>query len=141
MNFTGVKQLAVIHFLWPEGVTTSQIYRRMLTQYGEKCIGQKGFLCSTLKHTHILQQPLFQQSGSRRFNSPPHTHTPPLQSNQAALDYHMFGPLKKALFVQRLASGCVVKEALHITYVSLITIHIFLHMWDQKVCELLHNMH
>jgi hypothetical protein len=32
---------AVIRFLWAEGIKPSEIHRRMLVQYGDKCIGQR----------------------------------------------------------------------------------------------------
>jgi hypothetical protein len=40
-NSTAVEQRAVICFLWSEGIKTSEICRRMLTQYGEHCMAQK----------------------------------------------------------------------------------------------------
>jgi hypothetical protein len=40
-NCTLVEQRAVIHFLRSEDVVTSEIYRRMLVQYGEQCMAQK----------------------------------------------------------------------------------------------------
>jgi hypothetical protein len=41
LNCLIVEQQAVFHFLWSEGVKTSEIYRRMLAQYGEHCMAQK----------------------------------------------------------------------------------------------------
>jgi hypothetical protein len=38
------EQRAVIRFLWAEGIKPSEIHRRMLVQYGDKCIGQKKFM-------------------------------------------------------------------------------------------------
>jgi hypothetical protein len=35
------EERAVIRFLWSEGFKTSEIYRRMLTQYGEHFTAQK----------------------------------------------------------------------------------------------------
>jgi transposase len=35
------EQRAVIRFLWAEGLKPSEIRRRMLVQYGDKCIGQR----------------------------------------------------------------------------------------------------
>jgi hypothetical protein len=35
------EQHAVIIFLWAEGIKPSEIHRRMLVQYGGKCIGQR----------------------------------------------------------------------------------------------------
>ena len=32
------EQQSVIHFLWPEGVKPSEIYRRMEVQYGDSCV-------------------------------------------------------------------------------------------------------
>jgi hypothetical protein len=63
-NCTGVEQQAEMLFFVSEGVKTSQIYRRILTKYGEHSIAWKSFLCSMMKHTCILQQLLFKQSGS-----------------------------------------------------------------------------
>jgi hypothetical protein len=34
-------QCAVIRFLWAEGIKPSEIHRRMLVQYDDKCIGQR----------------------------------------------------------------------------------------------------
>lgn len=103
--------------LWPEGVRTFHSYRRMLMQYGEHCIAQKEFLYSTMKHNCILQQLLFKQSGSWRLTAPPppsytHAHTPPVQSNLAALDCHMFGLLNKPC-VDKFASDCDIKDTVH----------------------------
>jgi predicted metal-binding transcription factor (methanogenesis marker protein 9) len=36
-----VEQRCVIHVLWSEGVTASEIYSRILAQYGEHCVAQK----------------------------------------------------------------------------------------------------
>jgi hypothetical protein len=44
LNCTAVEQRAVIRFLWSEGIKTSEIYRRMLAQYGEHCMAQKNVL-------------------------------------------------------------------------------------------------
>jgi hypothetical protein len=35
------EQRAVIRFLWAEGIKPSDIHRRMLVQYGDKCIVQR----------------------------------------------------------------------------------------------------
>jgi hypothetical protein len=35
------EQRAVIRFLWSEGIKPSEIHRRMLVQYGDKCTGQR----------------------------------------------------------------------------------------------------
>jgi hypothetical protein len=35
------EQRAVMRFLWAEGIKPSVIHRRILVQYGDKCIGQK----------------------------------------------------------------------------------------------------
>jgi hypothetical protein len=35
------EQRAVIRFLWAEWIKPSEIHRRMLVQYGDKCIGQR----------------------------------------------------------------------------------------------------
>jgi hypothetical protein len=35
------EQRAVIRFLWAEGIKPSEIHRRMLVQYGDKCTGQR----------------------------------------------------------------------------------------------------
>jgi hypothetical protein len=40
-EFTINEQHAVIRFLWAEGIKPSEIHRRMLVQYGDKCIGQR----------------------------------------------------------------------------------------------------
>jgi hypothetical protein len=34
------EQHAVIKFLWADRIKPSEIYRRLLVQYGDKCIGQ-----------------------------------------------------------------------------------------------------
>jgi len=39
-----VEQRCVIHVLWSEGVTTSEIYSRILAQYGEHCVAQENGL-------------------------------------------------------------------------------------------------
>jgi hypothetical protein len=35
------EQRAVSRFLWAEGIKPSEIHRRMLVQYADKCTGQK----------------------------------------------------------------------------------------------------
>jgi hypothetical protein len=40
-NLTIVEQRTVIRFLWSECVKTSTFYRKILTQYGEKCMAKK----------------------------------------------------------------------------------------------------
>jgi hypothetical protein len=35
------EQRAIKRFLWAEGIKPSGIHRRMLVQYGDKCIGQR----------------------------------------------------------------------------------------------------
>jgi hypothetical protein len=35
------EQHSVIRFLWAEGIKPSEIHRRMLVQYGDKCTGQR----------------------------------------------------------------------------------------------------
>jgi hypothetical protein len=35
------EQHAVIRFLWAEGFKPSEIHRKMLVQYGDKCIGER----------------------------------------------------------------------------------------------------
>jgi transposase len=37
------EQRAVITFLWAEGIKPSEIHKRMLVQYGDKCTGQRKF--------------------------------------------------------------------------------------------------
>jgi hypothetical protein len=50
-NCTVVEQWPVI-FLWREGVKTSEIYRRILAQYGEPCMAQKGSFDHQNAHPH-----------------------------------------------------------------------------------------
>jgi hypothetical protein len=35
------EQHAVIIFIWAEGIKPCEIHRRMLVQYGDRCIGQR----------------------------------------------------------------------------------------------------
>jgi hypothetical protein len=42
LNFSTVQWQVLMHFfLWSKDIKTSEIYRRMLVQYGEHCITQK----------------------------------------------------------------------------------------------------
>jgi hypothetical protein len=50
-----VEQRYVIHVLWSEGVKASEIYSRILAQYGEHCIAQKnGLLLHENLHLHSV---------------------------------------------------------------------------------------
>jgi len=60
------------------------------------------------------------------------THTPLIQSNVPALDYHMFR-LLKMLCVDKFASDFEGRNA----HMALITTKFFPRMWNQKACELL----
>lgn len=48
-NCTIVERQGVIHVLWSEDIKTSEVYRRMLVQYGEHHIAQKN-VYDRLKH-------------------------------------------------------------------------------------------
>jgi len=51
-NCTVVEQRAVIRYFWRDGVKTSEIYMRILAQYGEPCMAQKGIFCYHKAHPH-----------------------------------------------------------------------------------------
>ena len=51
-NCTVVEQRAVIRHFWREGVENSEICMRILSQYGEPYMTQKGIFCYHKAHPH-----------------------------------------------------------------------------------------
>ena len=86
LNCTAVEQRAVIRFLWSEGIKTSEIYRRMLAQYGDHGMAQKNVLL--LYNNVCLHSVAATAEAIRQLKFEFLAHTP-YSLDLAPLDYHV----------------------------------------------------
>ena len=94
LNCSAVDQRDVICFLWSEGVKTSEIYKRMLAQYGEYCRTKKNVLLLHNNTCPCHMTAIVQATRQIKFELLPHF---PYCQGQAPSDYFIFWPLKEAL--------------------------------------------
>jgi hypothetical protein len=96
--------------VWSEGIQTSEIYIRMLTQYSESCMEQVAPLLYSNARPYLAAINV-EAIRQLKFEPPP----PPAQNSPdlAQFDYHMFSPLKEAFRRRRFASNDKVLDVVH----------------------------